>query len=95
MKFNRDGGRVLIALSVERGFIKVTVRDTGIGIPEDSLPYIFQRFYRCDRSRSQEGTGLGLSLALAIARAHDGNIDVESEPGKGSIFTLTMPKAIL
>ena len=68
----------------------LTVGDTGAGIAETELVYIFERFYRGDESRSTEGTGLGLSLARAIARAHGGDITVESEPGKGSIFTVTL-----
>jgi heavy metal sensor kinase len=72
--------------------IKVSVRDSGIGIGADDLPKIFNRFFRCDQSRTTCGSGLGLSLASAIARAHGGEIDVESTVGKGSVFTLRLPR---
>lgn len=68
-----------------------SVKDTGIGISGNDLPHIFERFYRCDRSRSMTGTGLGLSLALAVARAHGGGITVISQPEAGSTFTVTLP----
>ena len=71
----------------------VSIRDTGIGIPAESLPKIFDRFYRVDEARSRKvgGTGLGLSLARWIAEAHGGSIDVASEPGLGSTFTVSLP----
>lgn len=70
---------------------EIIISDTGIGISAEDLPHIFERFYRCDPSRTDTGTGLGLSLALAIAQAHGGDIAVDSRPGKGSRFTLTLP----
>jgi signal transduction histidine kinase len=78
----------------KQGFI-ISVEDTGVGISEMDLSRIFERFYRCDQSRSQAGTGLGLSLARAIARAHGGDITVVSSPNQGSTFTiiLTNPTA--
>ncbi len=74
------------------GNIILTVKDTGIGIASSDLPRIFDRFYRCDQSRSKPGIGLGLSLARAIARAHGGEIQAESSPNQGSTFTVTLPK---
>ncbi len=74
------------------GNVTLTVKDTGIGIASSDLPRIFDRFYRCDQSRSKPGIGLGLSLARAIARAHGGEIQVESSPNRGSTFTVTLPK---
>ena len=64
---------------------------TGCGISESDLPHIFDRLYRCDASRSRPGSGLGLTLAAAIVRAHGGTITAASTPGKGSVFTVTLP----
>lgn len=94
IKYTASGGgiRVLISECTENS-LSITVKDTGIGISTEDLPRIFERFYRCDRSRSQAGTGLGLSLARAIAQAHGGDIAVASRPGQGSTFTVTLPKS--
>ena len=64
----------------------------GVGIPEDQLPLIFERFYRADPSRSEGGVGLGLSIARQIAESHGGQIRAQSTPGTGSTFTLLLPK---
>jgi heavy metal sensor kinase len=72
--------------------VQIVVRDNGRGISEQDLEHIFERFYRCDPSRSQPGTGLGLSFARAVARAHRGDISVSSTIGEGSTFTVTLPK---
>ncbi|MBW2544640.1 MAG: HAMP domain-containing protein [Deltaproteobacteria bacterium] len=91
IKYTPSGGDVTIVLEKQNDNVMVlTVGDTGAGIAETELVHIFERFYRGDESRSTEGTGLGLSLARAIARAHGGDITVKSEPGKGSIFTVTL-----
>jgi signal transduction histidine kinase len=75
--------------------VRVSVQDTGIGIPPESLGQIFDRFYRADpaRSRDRGGSGLGLSLARWIAQAHGGSIDVQSQVGRGSTFTVSLPLA--
>jgi len=67
------------------------VRDTGPGIPADELPRIFDRLFRGDTSRTERGLGLGLSLVKAIVEAHGGSVEVSSEPGRGSTFTVTLP----
>jgi signal transduction histidine kinase len=74
---------------------RIAVRDTGVGIPAEALPRIFERFYRVDDARSREagGTGLGLCIARTIAEAHGGRIEVESDPGVGSTFTVRLPLA--
>ncbi len=70
----------------------VVVSDTGVGIPEERLPLVFERFYRTDEARSSGGAGLGLAIARQIAEAHGGKIEVESAPGEGSTFTLLLPR---
>jgi len=75
----------------DRMLLRVT--DTGIGVPPEDLGRIFERFYRVDKSRSREmgGTGLGLSIVKHIAQLHGGDVAVESSPGRGSVFTITLP----
>ena len=92
IKYSPPGSTVKITLNSNDKQAIITISDTGIGISDKEIPKIFNRFYRCDQSRSREkGSGLGLSLALAIAKAHRGNIEVTSQLGKGSIFTVSLP----
>ncbi len=93
IKYSRPGGRVDVVLSMRDDYALITVRDTGIGIPEASLPYIFDQFYRVhdERTRNIPGTGLGLSLVQTIARAHGGWVTVQSRLDEGSEFTLALP----
>jgi two-component system, OmpR family, sensor kinase len=93
IKYTPPGGTVRVSLSKADGSAEVVVADNGIGIPAEDLPRIFDRFYRVDkaRSRSQGGSGLGLSIAKWIAEAHGGSIRVESRPGVGSTFVVTLP----
>ena len=94
IKYTACGGSVRVrVLECAGSALAITVTDTGTGISAEDLPHIFERFYRCDRSRSEAGTGLGLSLARAIARAHGGDITVESRPDLGSAFTATLPRS--
>jgi len=92
IKNTPSGGSVTTSVSENVNQAVVSVKDTGIGISPKDLPHIFERFYRCDQSRSQIGIGLGLSLAKAIARAHGGDITATSSPNQGSTFTITLPK---
>jgi two-component system OmpR family sensor kinase len=92
LKYTPDGGRVTVTVREKNGWAGLEVSDTGIGIPEDQLPLIFERFHRADPSRTADGAGLGLSIARQIAEAHGGRIEVESTPGEGSTFTLLLPK---
>jgi signal transduction histidine kinase len=100
LKYTPPGGQVTLSLYREEAWVRVVVADTGIGIPAEDLesgpkgiPLIFERFYRADpaRSRPQGGSGLGLSIAHWITQAHGGEIDVQSEVGRGSTFTVRLP----
>ena len=93
IKFNREGGEVVVTHERVAGRDRVTVRDTGEGIAPEHLPRIFERFYRVDRARSREmgGTGLGLAIVKHLARAHGGEATVSSAPGEGSAFTIELP----
>jgi heavy metal sensor kinase len=94
IKYTPSGGVVSVSVSENDGRdVTITVQDTGIGISPNDLPRIFDRFYRCDQSRSNPGIGLGLSLARAIARAHGGDITATSTPNQGSAFTVALPKS--
>ncbi|MDQ3563515.1 MAG: HAMP domain-containing histidine kinase [Pseudomonadota bacterium] len=93
LKYTPTGGRVTIKLVAEGGRVALSIEDTGIGISSNESARIFERFYRCDRSRSKQGNGLGLSLALAFVRAHGGDITVNSTPGQGSTFTVALPQS--
>ena len=84
----RAGDTVRIEWKAFAATVQITVRDTGSGICPEDLPHIFKRFYRSRFSRDSQGVGLGLPLAKAIVEAHDGTIQAESEPGRGTVFTL-------
>lgn len=92
LKYTPKGGTITVSLEQDEQGVIISISDNGIGISEKDLPYIFKRFYRCDRSRSQAGVGLGLSLAQAIVNAHGGKFSVMSVPEKGSIFSFTLPR---
>jgi two-component system, OmpR family, sensor kinase len=94
VKYTPDGGKVTVAVREKNGWAELEVSDTGVGIPEDQLPLIFERFHRADPSRTAEGAGLGLSIARQIAEAHGGRIEVESTPGEGSTFRLLLPQGL-
>ncbi len=93
IKYTPANGKieVTVAGGADRS-VQIAVKDSGIGISAKDLEHVFERFYRCDPSRSQAGTGLGLSFARAVARAHNGEISVASTPGEGSLFTVRLPK---
>lgn len=93
IKYNRENGRVDIVLQKDGKFALLEVKDTGIGIPKEYLDKIFERFYVVDKSRNKKisSTGLGLSIVKHVVIAHDGKIDVKSEPGQGSQFTVRLP----
>jgi two-component system sensor histidine kinase BaeS len=93
LRYTESGGKV--SLTLERAGDKVVIRviDTGMGISKDDIPYIFERFYRTDRSRARTsgGLGIGLSIVKAAVESHGGEVKAESEEGKGTIFSITLP----
>jgi heavy metal sensor kinase len=93
IKYTPPGGKISYKAYRQKGAAVIDIMDTGIGIPAENIPYLFERFYRVDktRSRAEGGSGLGLSISEKIAEAHGGRIDVESVVGKGSTFRLTFP----
>jgi signal transduction histidine kinase len=93
MKYTPAGGQVFLGLRKSRGYAELTIRDTGIGIPEDDLPFIFDRFYRVDkaRARAHGGSGLGLSIARWIVEVHRGELEVDSALGQGTTFLVRLP----
>lgn len=95
LRYTDPGGEVNISVNRQGSMAQIKVADTGIGIPDESLPKIFDRFYRVDVSRSREsgGSGLGLSIAQAIAQSHGGSIAAHSKIGRGTTFTVTLSTA--
>ena len=93
IKYNIDSGWVRVTLDADHKYFYVKVADSGIGIPEDSVDHIFERFFRVDKARSREvgGTGLGLSITKNVIQMHHGVIDVESTPGEGTTFSMRIP----
>jgi two-component system sensor histidine kinase SenX3 len=95
IKYSEPGSVVELEAENDRGWVVITVRDQGIGIPPKDLERIFERFYRVDRARSREtgGTGLGLSIVRHVATNHGGTVEVASREGEGSTFTLRLPRS--
>jgi signal transduction histidine kinase len=93
IKYTPANGRIDVTVSTGADqSVQIAVKDNGMGIFGKDLEHIFERFYRCDPSRSQAGTGLGLSFVRAVARAHNGDVTVTSAPDEGSTFTVKLPK---
>jgi signal transduction histidine kinase len=93
LRYTPPGGKITLRAEPGPGGVRIVVRDTGAGIPPQDLPYIFDRFWRGDRSRSHAGgagSGLGLAIARQLVQAHGGRIGVESQPGEGTIFTIEL-----
>jgi len=95
VKYTPASGKVEVSLHRNNGFAVAEVRDTGIGIAEPDLPNVFERFYRADKARTREsgGVGLGLSIGRWITEVHAGTIEVQSAPGRGSVFQVRLPIA--
>jgi two-component system, OmpR family, phosphate regulon sensor histidine kinase PhoR len=95
LKYNRPDGQVTVRLRREGGQAVIEVSDTGIGIPQEALARIFERFYRVDKGRAREegGTGLGLAIVKHVAQSHGGQVEVDSRIGRGSTFRVRLPFA--
>ena len=93
LKYTHKGGKIEISAGCGKGEVWASVRDNGVGIPPEDVPRVFERFYRVDKARSREsgGTGLGLSIAQEIITRHRGAIELESEPGRGTVIRITLP----
>ena len=92
IKYTQNGGKIEIISYINNGFVCIDIKDDGVGIPEEDIKYIFDRFYRGDKSRKRaSGSGLGLSISKWIAEAHQGTIEVKSAPAQGSLFTIKLP----
>jgi signal transduction histidine kinase len=92
IKYSKKGGNIDIKAALEDNELKISVKDNGVGIAPGDLSRIFDRLYRGDKSRSRRGLGLGLSLVQAVIHAHKGHIEVQSHPGEGSCFTVSLPR---
>ena len=94
LKYTSSQGKVDVLLNKNSSHVDIKVSDSGVGIPTTDQQRIFERFFRCDHSRTNEGCGLGLSFARAVARAHGGDINLQSQPSKGTTFIITLPLAL-
>lgn len=92
IKFTPGGGRVVAKAAAQGPDVAISVSDTGIGIEPDQQTRVFERFYKADRGRGDTGTGLGLAIVKHIVLAHEGSVGVESNPGRGSTFTMRLPR---
>ncbi len=94
VKYTQEGDKIIIHMEESNEEVKVTISDTGIGIDKEEIPYVFERFYRADKSRNRKtgGAGIGLAIVKTIVEAHGGSITIESEKGKGTSFTVRLPK---
>jgi signal transduction histidine kinase len=97
LDYTPAGGRVCTQAKVDGAFVRVAVKDTGPGIEPENLPYLFERFYRPDPSRTRftGGSGLGLAIVKQLVEAQGGQVGVESQPGTGSTFYFTLPVTLV
>ena len=91
MKFTAPGGEIVVAAEATGTMLRVSVRDTGVGIAAEEVPRIFERFYKTDAARRSPGSGLGLAIVKHTVQAHDGAVWAESTPGRGATLFFTLP----
>ena len=93
VRYNKPGGKVWVTVRAEGAHAVLAVKDTGVGIPEKDIPRVCERFYRVDkdRSRNSGGTGLGLAIVKHMVRRYDGELEIRSQLGEGSEFTVRIP----
>lgn len=96
VKYTPSGGEIMLSATTDQHYINISVKDTGIGINQEDIPHLFERFYRCDSSRDKAsgGTGLGLAIVESIIKLHDGKIQVYSEKNVGTEIVIRIPKAL-
>lgn len=96
LKYTQEGGKVEISAKSKGDVLEIRVKDNGQGIPEEDLPFVFERLYRADKSRNRKtgGAGIGLTIAKTIVEAHNGHIEVYSKINEGTEFLITLPKGI-
>ena len=93
LRFTPNGGKITLKAQREADWVIVTVADTGVGIPREHLPHVFERFYKVDRSRREQGTGLGLAISKHLVEAQGGDISATSVEGEGSEFRVRLRRA--
>ncbi len=93
VKFTEEGGKIKMLVKAEESCLSISIVDSGCGIKSEDIPYVFERFYKADKSHNEHGTGLGLSIASELAQQMGHSLSVTSSPGQGSSFTLSMPYA--
>jgi two-component system phosphate regulon sensor histidine kinase PhoR len=94
IKYNRPNGSVIVTANFDESDISITIQDTGVGIPEESIPHLFEKFYRVREHEGKAGgTGLGLSISKQIIQGHNGRIEVKSKMGVGTSFTMFIPRS--
>lgn len=95
LRYTPEGGQITLSAAAEGNGVSLCVQDNGTGIAPGDLPYVFDRFYRVDKSRQRQGgaSGLGLAIAKSIVEAHKGSLTVESVLNEGTIFTIALPVA--
>lgn len=94
-KYTPEGGKIRLSTSSQEEEFRIEFRDTGIGIAEDELDLVFEKFYRASSAETEHGSGIGLSTARAIVRLHGGDIEVVSKLGEGSTFSIVLPRSLI